>query len=108
MILKTQSVSFEKATILVGLRPSVSVKNVVVDNNRCILRSVKILEGRKKRASYFRGEQKAKSAMQRYSEHLNKATSFTIVVRASSIWQQTSQIFTKFSMIITFITNIEQ
>ena len=54
-----------------------------------------ISEGGKKRSLHCR-------------DTLNRATSFTIVVRASSIWQQTSQIFTKFSMIITFITNIEQ
>ena len=89
MILKTQSVSFEKATILVGLRPSVSVENVVVDNNRCILRSAKILEGRKKRASYFRGGKKRSLHCR---DTLNRATSLTIVGRTFSIERQTKQI----------------
>ena len=65
-VLKSQSVCFEDLT-----NPSVSVENVVVDNNRCILRSVKILEDGKKWASYFRGGQKVKSALQRYSEQGN-------------------------------------
>ena len=52
-VLKSQSVSFEDLT-----NPSVSVENVVVDNNRCILSCVKILDERKKLVSYLRGGQK--------------------------------------------------